>query len=605
MTRLTKRDFDAVLDAEIEELERRKEKQNYPGIITDIAVKKRNEFSYKIFNVRLRRNCSLKYLDPLAAQKYRMSVNFFYTGGEREIELVTESARAGLFSVGEQVTLRVPEDTTLGIQKKALETFCEGENEFLYTLGEALFMGKRPPTITPSHLKAKHALNPTQARAVETVLGMREKDYFLIQGPPGTGKTTTIREIVKAFPGKILITSHTNIAIDNVLEGLKDESAVRLGASLKTLDSVQDLLPQVGEGESIREKTLGGLKAARVVGATLSKMGVLYSMKCIDWQEPPFDLVIIDEASMSSFPLTLLGLHTARRFLLVGDHMQLSPIFISRQDESVLGQKINPDVRKSLFELLIAKKWNSTMLDVQYRSNKRIMGFVSNEFYQGKLKTDVSVADLQLPEAKIDKYLPITDPAKPVVWLDTASRSKGRWRRYGQAHSYFNQHEAGVCAKLVAHFIETGLSPVDVSVIAPYRIQTEVIKNALANLHQGADVAPIEMMSARTVHAFQGRQNKIVIYNIVLDDVVFQTKDRFKIFRDGKLVNVALSRPEAKLIIVGSSKVAHEQELPLIAHLFKYVQGLDAVVSDDLLSGEMPHVDALVESAYRALGTRR
>ncbi len=602
---LTKRDFDTVIDAEIEELERRKEKQTYSGTITSITVKKRNDFSYKIFNVRLRRKCSLKYLDPLAAQKFRMSVNFFYTGGEREIELVTESGRAGLFSVGEQVTLRVPEDTTLGIQKKAIEVFCEGENEYLYTLGKSLFMGKKPPTITPKPLKSKHSLNLIQTKAVETVLGMKEKDYFLIQGPPGTGKTTTIREIVKAFPGKILITSHTNIAIDNVLEGLKGESAVRLGASLKTLDSVQDLLPQVGEGENVREKTVDGLKSARVVGATLSKLGVLYSMKCVDWKEPPFDLVIIDEASMSSFPLTLLGLHTAKRFLLVGDHMQLSPIFISRQDESVLGQKINPDVRKSLFELLIAKKWNSTMLDVQYRSNKKIMGFVSKEFYKGKLKTDVSVANLQLPESPKDKYFPITDPSKPIVWLDTAARSQGRWRRYGQAHSFFNQHEAAVCSKLVTHFVAMGLSPSDISVIAPYRIQTEVIKNTLSNLQQDADVAPIEMMSSKTVHAFQGRQNKIVIYNIVLDDVVFQTKDRFKIFRDGKLVNVALSRPEAKLIIVGSSKVAHEAELPLIAHLFKYVQEQNGIVSDDLLSGELSQVDDAVEDAYRSLGTRR
>ncbi|MFX6027623.1 AAA domain-containing protein, partial [Acinetobacter baumannii] len=45
----------------------------------------------------------------------------------------------------------------------------------------------------------------------------------IIQGPPGTGKTTVITELIrqilaKDHQAKILITSQTNLAVDNVLQ---------------------------------------------------------------------------------------------------------------------------------------------------------------------------------------------------------------------------------------------------------------------------------------------------------------------------------------------------------------------------------------------------
>ncbi|MFF0247669.1 DEAD/DEAH box helicase [Streptosporangium sandarakinum] len=58
-------------------------------------------------------------------------------------------------------------------------------------------------------------------------------DLLLILGPPGTGKTRTITEIAVACAARgerVLITSHTNRAVDNVLEQLPaDVLAVRVG----------------------------------------------------------------------------------------------------------------------------------------------------------------------------------------------------------------------------------------------------------------------------------------------------------------------------------------------------------------------------------------
>jgi len=68
----------------------------------------------------------------------------------------------------------------------------------------------------------------TDETQLEAVLeAISYKPLYLIQGPPGTGKTTVIveciRQIIKRKPNaKILITSQSNLAVDNVLEKIAE-----------------------------------------------------------------------------------------------------------------------------------------------------------------------------------------------------------------------------------------------------------------------------------------------------------------------------------------------------------------------------------------------
>ncbi|KAJ7115532.1 P-loop containing nucleoside triphosphate hydrolase protein [Mycena crocata] len=66
-------------------------------------------------------------------------------------------------------------------------------------------------------------LNPTQIRAMALMIGQR---LSLVQGPPGTGKTKTIIETIKLLkvhfevPHPLLVCTYTNVAVDNLVEGL-------------------------------------------------------------------------------------------------------------------------------------------------------------------------------------------------------------------------------------------------------------------------------------------------------------------------------------------------------------------------------------------------
>ncbi|SNR54374.1 Superfamily I DNA and/or RNA helicase [Maribacter sedimenticola] len=92
----------------------------------------------------------------------------------------------------------------------------------------------------------------------------------IIQGPPGTGKTTVITEIVfqilnKNPDAKILITSQTNDAVDNVLDNLleKEIPIVRLSGIRKPKVSLQKhTLERKIEGwkEEVRKKTKANWK---------------------------------------------------------------------------------------------------------------------------------------------------------------------------------------------------------------------------------------------------------------------------------------------------------------------------------------------------------
>ncbi|MDC1266913.1 AAA domain-containing protein, partial [Crocinitomicaceae bacterium] len=98
----------------------------------------------------------------------------------------------------------------------------------------------QPPKLVPTKffnkmLTETELSNPNNNQVNSVKKSIGNKNIFLVQGPPGTGKTTVIAEIVQQLSKnneKILVTSQTHVAVDNVLEKVsevKDLSLLRLG----------------------------------------------------------------------------------------------------------------------------------------------------------------------------------------------------------------------------------------------------------------------------------------------------------------------------------------------------------------------------------------
>jgi DNA replication ATP-dependent helicase Dna2 len=92
-----------------------------------------------------------------------------------------------------------------------------------------------------------------------------------------------------------------------------------------------------------------------------------------------FDYCIVDEASQITLPTCLGPLRFADKFILVGDHYQLSPLVRCRT-----AKKAGLEV--SLFRLL-SEKHKDYVVDLthQYRMNEDIMHLSNTLIYGGRL----------------------------------------------------------------------------------------------------------------------------------------------------------------------------------------------------------------------------
>ena len=390
-------------------------------------------------------------------------------------------------------------------------------------------------------------LNEFQVQAVKSCLGIcMASPFHLILGPPGTGKTTVITEIVRHMldEGKrVLVTAHTHVAIDNMLEKILQLSpetehiTLRFGHVGKIASPVRKVsVSEKRRKEGKRTKVEELFARHRLYGATL-----LSGIQRFFGDTPP-DVVIMDEASQADLSLSLLALDKAPLFILVGDPHQLPPIlrFGSRE------------VLTSLFEMILNKypQRYRTMLAIQYRSNEKIMEYSSINIYQKKagqrLLSHESVANALLPPVPANSYeesfRPYLLPDHPVVWMDTFRLNKHRWEE-GFSSAY-NIEEAALVTALVEE-LRQRYKAEQIGVICPFKAQANLLNKEFIR----------KKIAIKTVDSFQGREKDIIIFNLVGNAPGIKSK----VYTDERRLNVALTRARRKLIIVGSSYIADKK----------------------------------------------
>lgn len=122
--------------------------------------------------------------------------------------------------------------------------FCPNISDFLFSSDSAGASANELPPLP--EIEEGRRLNDGQREAVQKALAA--PDLCLIQGPPGTGKTTVIADIClrAALMGqRVLVASQTNLAVDNALARLTDQTVVRrlrLGDPSRVDDEFKEFL---------------------------------------------------------------------------------------------------------------------------------------------------------------------------------------------------------------------------------------------------------------------------------------------------------------------------------------------------------------------------
>jgi superfamily I DNA and/or RNA helicase len=394
----------------------------------------------------------------------------------------------------------------------------------------SLITGSRPVEFSSNRFNCPTSsleLNKYQLEAV--YWADAADDLVCIHGPPGTGKTRTLTAYVDyavSQDNRVLVTAHSNQAVDNLLAGDSTEDTIESEtlhamAQDETCACTDNLrIFRAGNNSTHRAVQTHyankSSKTADVVAATMS------GASQFDTNE--FDVVVVDEATQASRPATAIALDAGKKLVLAGDHKQLPPYC---SDETMKSEEMHI----SLFEYLLNQYGEdiAVRLKRQYRMNKNIAAWPNKHIYNGNLET-----------ADKNKYWQIDD-LEPLAGINIA----GGEARAGT--SWKNTAEAAVVADEVDRLLDSNVAPSDIGIISGYTGQLGPIKHEVDELNRdGTDQITID-----TVDSFQGGEREAIIVSFVRSNDT--NNSGFLTFAEEgpRRLNVAVTRARKRLVLVG------------------------------------------------------
>lgn len=274
-----------------------------------------------------------------------------------------------------------------------------------------------------------------------------------------------------------------------------------------------------------------------------------------------FQYVIVDEAAKATFPEIMVSLVRAQKVILVGDHLQLPPVFdreaLERNAQKIQVSQLQSTGFGKLFELL-SDNCKET-LSTQYRMHPCIGELISLLFYDGMVQNGVSAESRAVELPMLQNYA--------ITWVSTSQAGTNRFEQFQSTHhmrSYANPLEVTViqqCLSRLDREMGDNGATYSIGVITPYRAQLELIRNRLKH----SEFKNIKV-DINTVDAFQGSQRDIIIYSTVRSS----TSKSIGFLREQARLNVSFSRAQRALVIIGDSDFLNNSRIR--DNLFPQVQ---------------------------------
>jgi DNA replication ATP-dependent helicase Dna2 len=278
---------------------------------------------------------------------------------------------------------------------------------------------------------------------------------------------------------------------------------------------------------------------------------------------------VIDEAGQLTIPAILGALRFARRFILVGDEKQLPPLVL---DKAAGAQGLAVSLFSRLKQLDEEGLQANTgivsacvPLRVQYRMHEAISNFASRTFYQGQLRAHYAVARRRLSLLSPLPGSASVPPAVlqavradlPMTFLDVQARAS-------KVEVKMSNAEARVVREVIAALLARGVAEDEIGVIAPYRAQVANLRRHLFSddASSGWTALPSGTpLSIDTVDRFQGGERSVIIISFATSSTPPAGSQLRDHLTNAHRLNVALTRAQRKLILVGNASALTELEL--------------------------------------------
>ena len=376
--------------------------------------------------------------------------------------------------------------------------------------------------------------------AVSKAIAALDRSALFVQGPPGSGKSTTgahaIVDLLQAGKHVALAANGHKVAHNLLrkIEEVAQERGFRFAGVHKSSDAT-DGSPY--EPRATWPMVRDAASTAECAGAQLVSGTTFF------WAEASlrgvFDVMLVDEAGQVSLADALVVSLAAKNVVLLGDPQQLPQVV---QGSHPLGTD------RSILEHLLGNAQTvgltrGIFLDTSYRMHPQIDAFVSEAFYEGRLRAAPANARNRVDAPGLPgcglAYL-------PVVHESNRRRSATEAERIVEA-----------VARLLRGTVTLGerpprrLTQADILVVAPYNMQRTKISELL-------DDAGFAQIRVGTVDKFQGQEAPVVFYSMAVSSGDDAPRGADFLF-DPNRFNVAVSRAQVLSVLVCSPALLRYQ----------------------------------------------
>ncbi len=483
-------------------------------------------------------------------------------------------------------------DITFKRMKNAINNIENSE------LDPEVILGLKKPNI----FKAKTISDKLNSSQNEALTLAKNSQLFLIHGPPGTGKTTTLSEVVRTNLGKrILVVADSNVAIDNMLEKLKDRRIIRIGHPAKIEDDllkfsldvvirederykeIEEYLDKIDRLKKIRDKQykkptpgmrrgLTNDEILTLASAGKSKRGLQPSKikQMANWIESTNKLSylyeqkenilnkVIHEQLRNAEIIFATNSGAGSEFL---ENFKFDVVFMDEAAQSIEPSALIPIIKgKRLIMAGDHKQLPPTVLSerakrLNFSLFERFANLFPENCYTLKIQYRMNEKISKFPSCEFYncvvkshesvKNIKLSDIANigELVGFDEPlvfydTKEQFLETNKKGSQSKYNPLEAEFVKKLVEELLFLGVECQDIGVITPYKDHEEYMKRI------------IEDIEVKSIDGFQGREKEVIILSLVRAN----NNEEIGFLRDKRRLNVAITRAKRKLIIVGDAK---------------------------------------------------